>query len=474
MTTRPSRHETVPGLLSVAATRGTGCVHVVDRGEVRSGQVYLVDGALVAVNVDGFQPRVGHRLRSGGLVVADAFATALAACGGDVRAPGLGQELVDRGHLDAPVLAAVHREITLSAVGAMATWVGTQGIFVGDETTDSFTMEPVAIATVLKAVVRRRQRWELLWGEIAGGLAVEECFPTAAKLPDGVAPLAVPAEAEALLAAMTGQRSVDEVAGECGLTRFETGYLLHALVRAGRAGINARPGSATYGLHVHPVPEYTSVTAVDPAPVRPPGGRFSQVPRLPPAPATVDSQDSDLPHPTAGGAPEPVPSDAKPHAVPGTAEAARAARAKTRAALNDHLAAVDDVQAALARIQQHAADLQLDVPRMVKAAGDAAHAFAQIAQEAEVAEVELAAAQEALARAGERVGAVRRAASELEARRDATDEDLRRVRERAAAVTAEQQRLRADAERLAVITTELQGRVTEADALERVTPSDAG
>lgn len=442
MTTSPSRHETVPDLLRVAATRGTWCVHVVDRGEVRSGQVYLVDGALVAVNVDGFRPRVGHRLRSGGLVTDTAFAAALAACGGDVHAPGLGQELVDRGHLAAPVLAAVHREITLSAVGAMTTWVGTQGVLVADDTTDSLTMEPVAIDAVLKAVVRRRQRWELLWGEIASGLAVEECFPTAVALPTGAAPLTVPAEAEALLAAMNGRRSVDEVAGECGLTRFETGYLLHALVRAGRAEITARPGAATYGLQVHPVPEYTAVTAVDPA---------------------------------VGGTPEPVVPLATPRSTPpSTPDAAQVAHAQARAALDEHLVAVDDVQAALARIQQHAADLRLDVPRMTTAAADAAHALAQVTREIEVAEVELAAAQEALARAGERVGAVRRAASELAARRDATDEDLRRVRERATAVTAEQQRLRADADRLAVITTELQGRVTAADALARVAPSDAG
>ncbi|WP_170285921.1 DUF4388 domain-containing protein [Nocardioides rubriscoriae] len=444
MTTSAPLGETVPGLLSGARDRGTGCLQVVDRGEVRSGQVYLVDGALVAVDVDGFRPRVGHRLRSGNLVTAEAFDAVLAACDGDAHSPYLGHALVERGDLAADVLAAVHREITLSAIGAMATWVGAEGVFVPGVTTTSFTMAPVAISSVLKAVVKRRARWELLWGSIAAGSAVEVCYPVPTGGPPEAAPVGVPAEAQALLHAMNGQRTVDEVAGECGFTRFETGYLLHALVNARLAEIVVRPGAPAHVLRAHPVPEYTSVAP--PPVVRP-------VPLPVPAPVAVT--------PVA-----PV----VPVASPVPADAARAVRARALAALDRHLVAVDDVQAALGRAQQHAADLALDTPRLESAAVDVERVAHQMTQEVAAAELELSAAREALARAqlehdraSERAGAVRRAAAELQAHHETAHADLQRVRERAAAVAAEQQRLRAEADRLAVVTTELQGHVTAAD-----------
>lgn len=450
MTTSAPLEGTVPGLLTGARNHGTGCLQVVDQGEVRSGQVYLVDGALVAVDVDGFRPRVGHRLRSGGLVTVEAFDEALAACGGDVRSPLVGPTLVERGHLAADVLAAVHREITLSAIGAMATWVGTEGVFVPGVTTTSFTMQPVAVGTVLRAVVKRRARWELLWGALAPGVPVEECYPVARSLPADAQRTAVPAEAQALLRAMDGHRTVDEVAGECGFTRFETGYLLHALVRAQLAEVVVRRGEPPQVLLAHPVPEYTSVAPPTSAPAP------AEAPREVPvqAPAEV--------------------------AGPPPADAARAVRARALAALDRHLVAVDDVQAALGRVQQHAADLALDAPRLEAVAVDAERVAQQMTQEAAAAEHALTAARDALAlaqaehdRAEERAGAVRRAAAELEARRLTADADRQRVRERAAAVVAEQKRLRAEADRLAVVTTELQGHVTAADTLLREASTDS-
>jgi hypothetical protein len=430
---------TVSVLLAVAKSGTTGCVQVVDAGEVRSGQLYLVDGALVAADVDGFRPRVGHRLRSGNLVTAEAFADALASCGGDVLSPRIGHELVERGHVSADVLSAVHREIILSAVGFMSTWVGTRGVFTPGVATSSITMEPVAVSDVLKALVKRRKRWKRLWDEIAAGLAVEECCPTPTAPSTEAAPSTMSAEAEALLAAMDGRRTVDQMAGECGFTRLEAVYLLHALVHAHHAEVVAPPGSVSSVPLAHLVAEPAVAPPVEAAP----------------APA----------HP----------------AEPPTADVARATRAKALAALDRHLAAVDDVQAALGRMQQHATDTGIDLPRLTAAAGEVEHAHRQAAREAAVADAELGAAEEALvqaeaarARAGERAGAVRRVATELAERRDAVHLDLQRVQERADAIADEQQRLRAEADRLAILTTELQARVTGADVLLGVAPPDAG
>lgn len=223
--------------LEDAAQQGTGCLYVSDAHATRSGRVFFDDTKVYAVHVDGFMPKVGYRLRTGGMLTTEQYDTLLAQVGDDPYAPNFGGLAVDAGFITLDVLNAVLREILLSSVGAMFDWIDPVTKFKRNASTDQFVIPPVKVASILKAVDKRRDRWAELWSQIAAGLSPEDAYPVAT---GGFGPEEeVSSEVAAVLAAADGTRSLDAVAGECGLTRFETGHVLGHLVGNHIVTINA-------------------------------------------------------------------------------------------------------------------------------------------------------------------------------------------------------------------------------------------
>ena len=229
---------TLVHLLDSTVAHGTGCLCVTDESNTRSGRVYVRDRKIYAVHVDGFIPKIGQRLRTGNMLDEAAFLALTADCDGDVFAAATGEKAVLRGLISQEMLDAVYRELMLSAIGAMFTWLGPRARFKRADT-DHYVIPGVSVQAVIKAVGRRRDRWNELWSQMALGLVVESSVPVVVgNVPAGAV---LPHEAMAVVAAADGTRTLDEVAGECGLTRFEIGHVLSDLVAAGVATIAGAP-----------------------------------------------------------------------------------------------------------------------------------------------------------------------------------------------------------------------------------------
>lgn len=226
-------------LEAAAAEMTSGCLHVTDAAHTRSGRAYLTEGKVYAVHVDGFLPKVLVRLRTGGMLSQEAFDDVLEAVGGDVFATNAAQVAVDRGYIEKDLLNAVYTEITLSAAGAICSWGDLQARVSRDAQTSALSIAPVSVATLAKALARRREHWDKMWREISDGTDVAHAYPHV----DPTHPVEAdaPSEVLAVIGACTGDQNLDAVAGECGLTRFETGHVLSVLVSTGAARIAPTP-----------------------------------------------------------------------------------------------------------------------------------------------------------------------------------------------------------------------------------------
>lgn len=226
--------------LEAISRKGDGCLHVADGTGSRTGQIYYRNGEIYAVHVDGFMPRVGRRLVTGGSIKADVYADLLFAADNDEYAPSIGFLAVQTGCVSQAVLDAVHVEILLSALGAIAQWDGLSTKWRRKSTTENFAVTPRPVAKFENAVAKRAARWNELWDQRAPGMTPEQSFPAVVSDNREVAN-----EELAVLDAATGVRPLDEVAGECGLTRFETGHILSSLIDQGLVVLNSTPASET-------------------------------------------------------------------------------------------------------------------------------------------------------------------------------------------------------------------------------------
>lgn len=228
--------------LEDASHQGTGCLYVADDDATRSGRVYFRDGKVYAVHVDGFMPQVGQRLRTGGMLSEEHYDALLAETHGNTYAANIGPMAVERGYITQDVLDAVSREILLSSIGAMFAWSQPKAKFKKNATTDQFNIPPVSVSAIVKAVTKRRDRWDELWNDIAPNTTPESTYPV---LSDSFDPHSEPLSSEvaAVIAASTGAATLDTVAGVCGLTRFETGHILAHLVNNGVLSMSDAPTS---------------------------------------------------------------------------------------------------------------------------------------------------------------------------------------------------------------------------------------
>lgn len=58
-------------LLTLGKKKWTGCLRVIDRSTGESAGVYLYNGDLYAVEIDGFRPDLGLRLGAAGILTAE-------------------------------------------------------------------------------------------------------------------------------------------------------------------------------------------------------------------------------------------------------------------------------------------------------------------------------------------------------------------------------------------------------------------
>lgn len=408
---------TFASLIESAAERGTGCLHITDIQHTRSGRVYFKDGQVYAVHVDGFLPKIGTRLHTGGMLSDEHLAAVLAANGGDVFDPTIGDIVVERGYVSRDVINAVSQEVTLSAAGAIASWNQPQGTFKSGSITTDLTIAPVAVAAIIKALAKRREHWLALWNEIANGLDVNVAVPIKIRDHPAAATGEAPTEIGCILAVMDGVRTLDHVAGECGLTRFETGHVLRDLIADGyvviKSATEAQALKQTPANGHHPAFAPDVLDAVVHAREETPD------PSIPPA---FDPDPAGLPDGTDVPGLAWAPEGTLPVAAPGIspeaeaaarAEADRLAAASYDAAQSDRDAAAARQAAALAEADRMALEAQRRQEREAREArvAQAEAALAELDREIAENDAALAVAAAALADAEART---RRVAQHLE------------------------------------------------------------
>lgn len=232
----PALHEpdsrVVRELLRSVEDELTGRLDFVTRETGAQAHVFVYRGAVYAVGLQGFAPRVGARLVSAGRITPEAAAEL-------PSGPDAGREAVRRGWIDADQLSDVHREFTVAGVGAVVHCRDPQITRVPEAVTDSYCTLPLPVAPLLDSLNVRDERQLRTWAGLAPGVdpVMTSFASTSVLLPES---LDHP-EVQALHRELRPGVSVDEAAERAGFTRAEAVHLLGLVAAAGCARLDPRP-----------------------------------------------------------------------------------------------------------------------------------------------------------------------------------------------------------------------------------------
>ncbi|MGV8847846.1 hypothetical protein, partial [Tessaracoccus sp.] len=252
--------QTFADKLEWAASNGTGCLELHDATRERRGWVFLEDQDVIAVLVDGYQPRLARRLTASGLVSIADMGEILAVTKGEYD-PRIADECVTRGLVDASTMEILYREFMLSAASSVDEWDLGDTQWVDDVAPWEGRSTAVPVPALVTAMTRRKEHWAQLWAELSA-VTIPDRVPVRTG-PENYQPESP--DEDAILAAVNGKRTVDQVAGECGFTRFQAGHLLAGLMAKKVLdlfppdGPRPTPDSlsveAGYYAHSQPIPE---------------------------------------------------------------------------------------------------------------------------------------------------------------------------------------------------------------------------
>jgi hypothetical protein len=234
-----------PLLLQLAEDLSTGCLHVSD-AEGDEALIYYKNGLVYAVSVPGRRPQLGAKLVSSGALAPEALADALEAQRTELQGWRLGELLVHLGYVDQPVVEAFVKEQVHDALWDLIRWTDGRWKFRKTEKTREDVAPPMLVADLLANLRERGVEWETISAIVHGPTAV----PTLSARGGGAPETTLDADAWSMLCKIDGERSVAELARDCGYTLFEAGQVLVALVQAGLVDID----------------EDVDVVAFDPAP----------------------------------------------------------------------------------------------------------------------------------------------------------------------------------------------------------------
>src|SRR3954451_18322998 len=221
-----------PLLLSLAEEESTGCLHISD-AEGDEATIYFKTGLVYAVFVPGRRPQLGAKLVSSGALTPEALAEALDAQRTELQGWKLGELLVHLGFVDQPVVEAFVREQVHDAVWDLIRWTEGRWRFRKSEKTREDVATPMTVQELLENLRERGVEWEAISDVVHGPTAV----PVLSARGGGAPETTLDADAWSMLCKIDGERSVAELARDCGYTLFEAGQVLVTLVKAGLVDI---------------------------------------------------------------------------------------------------------------------------------------------------------------------------------------------------------------------------------------------
>ena len=215
-------------LTSLAADGVTGCLHIADDSGDEA-LVYFRDGQVYAAYVPGRRPQLGARLISSGALAPEALAEALDAQENELQGWRLGELLVHLGYVDRPVVEAFTLEQLRESCFDLARWPSGRFRFRKNEKTRADVASHASVADLLAEVGRRRAQWEEMAGVVHGPAAV----PVLSAGGLAAAEMTLDQDQWALLCKVDGERTITQLARDCGFTTFEAGQIVYSLVGAG-------------------------------------------------------------------------------------------------------------------------------------------------------------------------------------------------------------------------------------------------
>ncbi|MCL6538292.1 MAG: DUF4388 domain-containing protein, partial [Acidothermus sp.] len=214
-------------LTGLAEQQATGCLHVVDDGGDEA-LVYFKNGLVYAVAVPGRRPQLGARLISSNVLVPEDLAEALEVQRTELQGWRLGELLVHLGFVEREVVEAFVLEQVRDGFTDLMGWTSGKWRFRKGEKTREDVAPPSSVAELLAEAARRREAWAEVVAAVHGPNAVPILSPRG-----GEAHVTLDPDTWSLLCKIDGERTVADLARECGFTLLEAGSIIRNLVQAG-------------------------------------------------------------------------------------------------------------------------------------------------------------------------------------------------------------------------------------------------
>jgi len=227
-------------LLELASQQATGCLTLTDP-EGEQALVWFRDGDVYAVSVPGRRPLLGVRLMSSGALTPEALAEALEVQRTELQGWRLGELLVRLGFVERAVVEAFVCEQVRDQVADLLHWHVTERKFRNGKRTRQDVAPPMAVTDLLASARRRDEQWAAIVPFIGGADAVP------------VLSTAAPASSDvilgpydwSLLCKVDGNRTVADLADDCGFTVHEAGMVVVGLLEAGLVEIDGGEAEET-------------------------------------------------------------------------------------------------------------------------------------------------------------------------------------------------------------------------------------
>jgi hypothetical protein len=232
-------------LRDLAGDSATGCLHVTNPAGDEA-LIYFKTGLIYSVSVPGTRPQLGAKLVSSGALAPEALAEALEAQRSELQGWRLGELLVHLGYVDQPVVEAFVMEQTTEALWDLLRWSDGRWKFRKNIRAREDIGPPMVVVELLATLRDRGYEWENISAVVHGPAAV----PMLSASGGGSAETTLDNDAWSMLCKIDGERSVADLARDCGYTLFEAGQVIVQLVQAGLVDIDEDldlSGSELYG-----------------------------------------------------------------------------------------------------------------------------------------------------------------------------------------------------------------------------------
>ncbi len=213
-------------LTTLANEPATGCLHLVD-DEGEEALVYFKAGLVYAVSVPGQRPQLGARLISSNVLVPENLAEALEAQRTELQGWRLGELLVHLGFVEQDIIEAFVQEQVRDGFTDLLGWSTGRWRFRKNEK----TREDVAPPTPVEELIQQAHARQETWSEIVAAVHGPNAVPMLAAR-GGEADIALDPDTWSLLCKIDGERTLAELARECGFTMLEAGAIVRTLVGA--------------------------------------------------------------------------------------------------------------------------------------------------------------------------------------------------------------------------------------------------